>query len=158
MFLALLWDARMACLHVFRCILPLLLVFCRGILVILFKRYLELCASCSIPPTVSCCVVVSPLPPPCLLTEPGFPDGCLCTLVRVGTFLPLLLQLSPCWVPRCPLHLLSVVKASQALAVAQWSCCRNPEAFLASTLSGSSRCWDFSKPLRPWEQENGRLT
>lgn len=40
-FLALLWDARMACLHVFRCISPLLLVFCRGILVILFKRYLS---------------------------------------------------------------------------------------------------------------------
>lgn len=49
-----------------------------------------------------------------------------------------------CWVPQSLLHLLSVAKASRALAVAQWSCCPNPETFLASTLSGSSRCWDFS--------------
>lgn len=117
-FLALLWDARMACCRVFHCISPLLLVFCRGILVILFKRYLS--SVLVVPsPRVSCCVVMSPLPPPCPLTEPGFPDGCLYTLVRAGIFLPLLLQLSPCWVPRCPLHLLSVVKAPQALAVAQ---------------------------------------
>jgi hypothetical protein len=49
-----------------------------------------------------------------------------------------------CWVPQSPLHLLSVAKASRALAVAQWSCYPNPKTFLASTLSGSSRCWDFS--------------
>lgn len=49
-----------------------------------------------------------------------------------------------CWVPQSPLHLLPFAKASRALAVAQWSYCPNPETFLASTLSGSSRCWDFS--------------
>ena len=88
----------------------------------------------------------------------GSPDGCLRTPVG-GHIPPLLLQLSALRrVPRGPLHLLSVVKASQALAVAQWSCRQHPQAFLASTLSGSSRCWDLSKPLRPWEQENGRLT
>lgn len=158
MFLAVSWDARMAYLHVFCCILPLLLVFCRGILAILFKRYLS-------------SVLVVPLPPgspavwPCVHSlgpahcqSLGFPDGCLWTLVRAGTFLPCCYNWAQCWVPRCLLHLLSVVKASRALAVAQWPCCQNPGAFLASTLSGSSRCWDFSKPLRPWEQENGRLT
>lgn len=58
----------------------------------------------------------------------------------------------PCY----PLHLLSVVAASEALAVARWSCCPNPQTFLALPLSGSSRCGDFSNSLRPWEEENGR--
>lgn len=57
MFLAVSWDARMAYLHVFCCILPLLLVFCRGILAILFKRYLS-------------SVLVVPLPQGLLLCGP----------------------------------------------------------------------------------------
>lgn len=35
-----------------------------------FQALPELCASCPPPPRVSCCVALSPLPWPCLLTEP----------------------------------------------------------------------------------------
>lgn len=97
----------------------------------------ELCAGCCSPPRVLCWLVMSLPPWHCPLVEPWSLDGCLSTLVRVGSIPPLLLQLSP-------LHLLPFAKASRALAVAQWSYCPNPETFLASTLSGSSRCWDFS--------------
>lgn len=155
------WDARVACPRVFCCTLPLLLMFCWWILVVLFRRFLSLCylapSPCSL--RVSCCVVVSPPPWPCPLTDPWVPRWLPPNPCEGGDIPPLLLQLSALRrVPRGPLHLLSVVKASQALAVAQWSCRQHPQAFLASTLSGSSRCWDLSKPLRPWEQENGRLT
>jgi hypothetical protein len=141
--------------HVFCCISLLLLVCWQGILVIVFKRYL------------SSMLVVPFLPGSCAAWS------CLCFLGPahwqnlVSLWLPLNVcddgeyfssccyNWAPWWEPYCPLHLLSVVKASQALAVAQQSCCQNPEAFLAWTLSGSSRCWDFSKFLRPWEEESG---
>lgn len=95
-FLAVVWDARMACLHVFCCIAPSLLVFCRGIFGDSFQALPELCASCSPPPPGSpavwpCLHFLGPVHPQSL----GPPDGCLYTLVRAGTFLPLLLQLSP---------------------------------------------------------------
>lgn len=124
-----------------------------------FQALPELCASCSSSPRVLCCVVMSPLPQPCPLTEPWVLWWLPLNPCESGEHSsPCCYSWAPCWVPCCPLHLLSVVKASQALAVAQWSCCQNPETFLAWTLSGSSRCWDFSKPLRLWEEENGCLT
>lgn len=105
----------------------------------------ELCAGCCSPPRVLCWLVMS-------LTTLALPFG--------RTMVPGWLPLNPCeggeysspccynwalcWVPQSPLHLLPLAKASRALAVAQWSYCPNPETFLASTLSGSSRCWDFS--------------
>lgn len=39
-----------------------------------FQALPELCASCSPPPRVPCCVALSPLPQPCPLTEPWVPS------------------------------------------------------------------------------------
>lgn len=72
-FLAVVLGARMAYLHVFCCISPSLLVFCRGIFGDSFQALPELCASRSPPLRVSCCVALSPPPWPCPSTEPWVP-------------------------------------------------------------------------------------
>lgn len=115
------WDAGKACPRVFRCTSPLLL---RVLLVNLGGSFQVLLESALLVPVpllpegraggrVSTSLALSldrPLGPPMAASEP--PEG--------GDIPSLLLQPSALRrVPRGPPHLLSVVKASQALAVAQ---------------------------------------
>ncbi|XP_023589646.1 muscleblind-like protein 1 isoform X2 [Trichechus manatus latirostris] len=100
-----------------------------------------------------------PPPQPCPLAEPR-------VLVMAASeplggqeiFLPLLLQLSPVLGTTLPSALAFDCSGLPSFGSGSVILLSNPGASLSTPPRGSSRCWDFSKPLRPWEEENGCLT